>query len=64
MSPGWFSAWRLEPSLQGLWRSSTRLLASWGFGTRIVGKPAPVASDFDWVPSPVVTVSVHFLIGV
>ena len=31
--------------------------------TRIVGKPAPVASDFDWVPSPAVTVSVHFLIG-
>ena len=32
--------------------------------TRTVGKPAPVASDFDWIPSPAVTVSVHFRIGV
>ena len=49
---GAFSAFRLEPSLQRLWRSGTRLLVGWGFGTRIVGNSVPVASDFDWISSP------------
>ena len=44
-----FCTLRLEPSLQRLWRRGTRLLASWGFGTRTVGKAAPVASGFEWL---------------
>ena len=39
-------------AVQRLWCSIMRLLASWGFGTRIVEKPAPVASEFDWILSP------------
>ena len=42
-----FFALRIETSLQGLWRRGTRLLAGWGFGTRTVGKAAPVASGFE-----------------
>ena len=46
MPRGWNRA------VQRLWCSIMRLLASWGFGTRIVEKPAPVASEFDWILSP------------
>ena len=52
-SPGGVSlpvGWKV--TVQRLWRSGTRLLAGCGFGTRIVGKPAPVASEFDWILSP------------
>ena len=56
----WFSAFGLEPSLQRLWRSGTRLLSVYRAELLWI-YTAPLPNPYSWGPGPKVAPSAHYL---